>query len=215
MPAGWSSSVAQPLWGLLPAGYAGFLVSLSRDLTEMVATLLLVLILLALRQGRPILAGASWSAGVLTRDTVLLVVVGLALAQVASPMRSRRASRTEVLARLLLAGAAVAMQLIVLDATGAIPATTDTSGNLTRPFAALVHEASLLLHSGTRSALIEVTWLVGLTVVVGLGLASLRHTTASRSASAWRWRSASPARCGTAILSSCGPSPRSGSSPPA
>jgi hypothetical protein len=63
-------------WGLLLAGYWGFLWTLARDLTELVAAVGILGCLLALRRGRPVLAALILSVGVLARETVFLFVLG-------------------------------------------------------------------------------------------------------------------------------------------
>lgn len=67
------------LWGLLPVGYPGIVVSLARDLTEVTALALLVGGLAALARSRPVLAAAAFTAGSLCRETALLAPLALFL----------------------------------------------------------------------------------------------------------------------------------------
>jgi hypothetical protein len=66
-----------PLWGLLVAGFFGFLWSLGRDLTELTEAVFVVAGLLAVRHGRPVVAGLMLSAAVLAREPALVVVGAL------------------------------------------------------------------------------------------------------------------------------------------
>ncbi len=70
-----------PLWGLLIAGFWGFLWTLSWDLTELTEAVFLVAGLLAIRKGRPVLAGVLLSAAVLAREPALIVVGAIFLAR--------------------------------------------------------------------------------------------------------------------------------------
>lgn len=66
-----------PWWGLVPAGWAGFLVALSLDLSEVLAAALLLGALLALRRARWAPATALLVAAALTRETTLLVALAI------------------------------------------------------------------------------------------------------------------------------------------
>jgi hypothetical protein len=68
------------LWGLLIAAYPGFAYSLSLDLTEIVATACLLAGLLALRRRRYRAATIALVLAVLTRETTVIVPVGVLLA---------------------------------------------------------------------------------------------------------------------------------------
>jgi len=70
-----------PLWGLVLAGYWGFLWTVSRDLTEVVTAAGIIGGLLALRHGRPLLGALALSIAVLSRETVLVVIAALCLAR--------------------------------------------------------------------------------------------------------------------------------------
>jgi hypothetical protein len=72
------------LWGLLLAGYFGFFMSAGNDLTEPVAAACLLGGIIAYRRGRPVLAGAAFGYGTLTRETVLLVPLALGLTRLIS-----------------------------------------------------------------------------------------------------------------------------------
>lgn len=78
-----------PGWGLLMAGYWGFLWTISRDLTEILATMFVVAGLLAIRRNRNLLAALSLSAAVLTRETVLVLLLALLASRVFEFIRRR------------------------------------------------------------------------------------------------------------------------------
>lgn len=68
------------LWGLVLALYPGFMLTLARDLSEIVAACLLVAALLAVRARKTPVAAALLALCVLTRETSLIVVAALLLA---------------------------------------------------------------------------------------------------------------------------------------
>jgi hypothetical protein len=71
------------LWGVVFAFYPGFLLTLARDLTEIVAIAFLLAGLLAMRSKRFIAATVFLSVSVLARETGILMVVGILLTWVA------------------------------------------------------------------------------------------------------------------------------------
>lgn len=86
-------SLAQPAYlGLVFPLYPGFLVSLDRDLTEIVAGTCLLGSLLLLRQRRYIPATIALTFGVLARETVMLTAITLLLVWLAHVVRRRPAS---------------------------------------------------------------------------------------------------------------------------
>jgi hypothetical protein len=70
-----------PLWGLLLAGFFGFLWTVGRDLTEVTEAVFVVAGLVAVRAGKPVLAGLMLSVAVLAREPALIVVGALCLAR--------------------------------------------------------------------------------------------------------------------------------------
>jgi hypothetical protein len=79
-----------PIWGVAVVIYPGLLISLSRDLAEVMEACLLVGSLVMLRQARAWAATALLSAAVLTRETATLVPVAMLLASVMSWLRGER-----------------------------------------------------------------------------------------------------------------------------
>ncbi|HEY8044862.1 MAG TPA: hypothetical protein VIF35_11380 [Streptosporangiaceae bacterium] len=108
------------LCGLLLAGYFGFFMSVGNDLTEPVAAACLLGGIIACRRGRPVLAGAAFGYGTLTRETVLLVPLALGLARLIS--WARRAARPGAagLAWAVPVMMFAAWQLVLRQATGSV-----------------------------------------------------------------------------------------------
>ncbi|HEY1653081.1 MAG TPA: hypothetical protein VGG09_14450 [Acidimicrobiales bacterium] len=174
-------------WGLLLAGYFGFLFSLGRDLTEICEACFVVAALLLLRRGRPVAAGFVLAAAVLSRETALVVVAGIGVVALADVVRRRRRpGRADAAWLVPLAGYA-GWQLIGWAQLGSIPFGSDTENNLTYPFVsvaeALGHNLAQLPseHAGVWLAQLAV-----LAIVVGTAGLSLAASRASRvEKSAW------------------------------
>lgn len=79
------------LWGLAFCAFTGFATTLSRDLLEITTAALLLGALLALRFGRPWLATLALTAGVLTRETLIIVAGAIALTRIVDLVRRRAA----------------------------------------------------------------------------------------------------------------------------
>ena len=68
----WARSLGRhAVWGLLPAGYFGFVWGLSRDLTEITTLTLVIAGIVAWRSDRFVLAGVTFAAAALDRETAL------------------------------------------------------------------------------------------------------------------------------------------------
>lgn len=183
------------LWGLVLAGYFGYLLSLGRDLTEITAALLLVAGLLALRQNRPVLAGVALAAAVLTRETAMVVVGALALVDLAArlagrwgrvagggssppgggPSRSLAGeSRTpwRGVAWVVPGVAFVAWQVVVRLSVGRVAGTSDVAANLAVPF--LAPARAVAHYIAGLPALVSVLWCWELFVLVVLSAYAAR-----------------------------------------
>lgn len=68
-----------PFWGLIFAIYPGFLFTLSRNLTEILQTLFLLVTLIMIKKHRFLTAALMLTLAVLTRETVLVVAISLVL----------------------------------------------------------------------------------------------------------------------------------------
>jgi hypothetical protein len=174
-------------WGLLVAGYFGFLFSLGRDLTEICEACFVVAGLLSLRRGRPVWAGLALAAAVLSRETALVVVAGVALVAVRDVVRGRRRPVRADLAFFLPVVLYAAWQAIGWAVFGSIPIGSDGENNLTYPFVSMAQAvASNLGQLPSEHAAVWLAELVALgTLVVVAGLTLPRSR--ARPAEKWAW----------------------------
>lgn len=139
-------------WGLLVAGFWGFVFSIGRDLPEVVASCFLVGGLVALRRQRAVLAGLLFAGAVLTLETTLDVVIAVGLVGVVELVRRRRRPGTWDLAWAIPGVAFVGWQLVGLAATGVLPMRADSGDNLAVPVVhmvgAIVYYLERLAHVG-------------------------------------------------------------------
>jgi hypothetical protein len=125
-------------WGLLVAGFWGFVFSIGRDLPEVVASCFLVGGLVALRGQRPVTAGLLFAGAALTLETTLDVIIAVALVCLFElGRRARRPGRRD-LAWAIPGVAFVAWQLVGLAATGVLPMRADGGDNLAVPVVHMV-----------------------------------------------------------------------------
>jgi hypothetical protein len=168
-------------WGLVVAGFWGFLWTLGRDLTELVAAAAVVAGLLAIRRRRFIVAGLVLGVGVLSRETVLVLIAAIVLARVVGWVRfasgrrpraftggagdlTRSGPGREDVPWLLPLAAFVGWQGAVWARTGTIPIRSSGRSNVGAPFSGLVHgfdhySSLLLAHDA-------VIWMAELAVLV-------------------------------------------------
>lgn len=142
MAVGWLAGMyaqrlgAHALWGALVAFYPGLLITLSRDLTEIVELALLLGGLLLLRAGRAPAAAALLALAVLARETAVVVAGAVLLVEA---LRTAR-DRTE-LPRLLVLAIPVAVfavwQSALLLLWGETPVGAG-SGNIGAPLLGLI-----------------------------------------------------------------------------
>jgi hypothetical protein len=126
------------LAGLLLPSYFGIITSLSRDTAEPLAAACLVAGLLAIRARRPVLAALLLVYGVLTRETVMVAVVAIAVVRVTSLLRRQHSARfgLDDLPWLLPTVAFFAWQVVVKAATGSFALLADSGRNAGEPFIA-------------------------------------------------------------------------------
>ena len=91
----------RPAWGLLIPAYWGYLWTISRDLTELVAAAALVGAMLAIRRDRPVVAALCLTVGVLGRETVLVFIAAVGLARVVAWFRAGSGRTTALSGRAL------------------------------------------------------------------------------------------------------------------
>jgi len=166
------------LWGVFLPLYAGFLLTLSRDLTEILEITLLLGSLLLIRRGRPIVATALLSLAILTKETALLVAVAALLVYV---FNWRKRSDAEAV-RWYFFGVPVVIfviwQVVLFFNWGVFPIHASGNSNLGIPFVAPVTflMGSFLRTPFQRHYFIEAIFLIGFTIGI---LYHLRATTAS------------------------------------
>jgi hypothetical protein len=192
-----------PLWGLLIAGFWGFLWTLSRDLTELTEAVFLVAGLLAIRKARPVLAGVLLSAAVLAREPALIVVGAIFVARVWVLFRpgsgavvdgpgtgpstnirlgsgvGLRSGRFSDVAWALPLVVFTGWQLAVRVGTGSVAMFAPTDNNVGLPFDGLVHGIVHYLELLPHKASLEWGWELAVLALIGtLAALSLRTSTA-------------------------------------
>jgi hypothetical protein len=193
------------IWGLVVVAYWGFLWSLSRDLTEIVATMFVVAGLLAIRRRHPIYAALALSAAVLTRETALMVVAAVFLSRLVTIFRQRRGrtptsntlgvslyddspasatGRSLISARDAVWAMPVAVfaawQAAVFERTGQLPLHASGSANVGVPFVGFAHGFSHYWHMLPHTA--SLLWFGELAI---LGAIGVMGAMALRGSTAW------------------------------
>lgn len=172
------------LWGLLLAGYWGYLFSLGRDLHEIVTGLFVLAGLLAYRRARtssrtgPMLAAtAALSIAVLARETALLVVVAIAVVRLWDIVHRRSRPKALEAVWLVPIGVFVAWQAVCAAAVGEAPTLDSGPAQVGPPVVALVDAVGTAfgdLVSGKRAAaallLVQLAALAVVVVLAGLRL---------------------------------------------
>jgi hypothetical protein len=165
-------------WGLLLPASFGFLWTLSRDLTEITEAVFLVGGFVALRRGRPVLAGVVFSAAVLSRETALVAVACVAVVQVGRWWRERREPR-QAAAWVIPVVVFAAWQVVIWVQTGHLAATGSGARNTALPLRGFVDGLSHYVHDLPHAA--ALLWfgeLVVLVIVVGSAALAWRVTSA-------------------------------------
>jgi hypothetical protein len=98
------------LWGAALALFPGFLLSLSRDTTEIVAGFFLLAYILSISRGKPYAAGLALSLAVLGKETALIAAAGLFLSLL--PARSWPALRGRLRANWFTIAAPVVVYIL-------------------------------------------------------------------------------------------------------
>jgi hypothetical protein len=127
------------MWGLLLAGYFGFMTGLDRDLTEPLGAACLLAGILAYRRRHPLLAAVAFAYGSLTRETVLVAPAALAIVRLVEMSRRRTRPSADDLAWIIPGAVFVAWEVVLKAATGAFPILNDGGKNAGLPLSAAVH----------------------------------------------------------------------------
>jgi hypothetical protein len=125
------------IYGLLIAGYFGFLFSLGRDLTEICAASFLLAGIVALRRSRPVLAGVLLAAAALSRETALAFAVAVGVVSVVEIARRRRSPGRKDAAWIIPGVVFFAWQIVGRTQYGVFPIRADAGDNLGPPFKAM------------------------------------------------------------------------------
>lgn len=169
------------LWGVLFAAYPGFVVSLTNDLTEIVAAALVLGALGLLRSRRDALAVLGLAGAALARETTLLLAVAVALARGVAAPRGPRSWLPFALPLLLL----LAWQAVLGVRWGAVPA--GQSGEaFDPPFLGIL--AAAWLNGERFSGAQAAVWAAAIGVVLGtiaLGARAMRTARLAHERIAW------------------------------
>jgi hypothetical protein len=167
------------LWGLMFAGYFGFVFSLSRDTTEPLAAAFLLGGFLACRRQGWFLAAGLFACGCLTRETVLVAVGSLTLVRVVTWVRRRSRPGSQDVAWVLPVLAFGAWQLVVHHVIGEYPYVADTSSNGGVPLAGLIDGLGSHLHQLTGGSPAASVWFLEVAVLTLFVVSAARSLTST------------------------------------
>jgi hypothetical protein len=204
------------LWGLLFAFAPGLIVGLSRALTEPLSWALLLVGLVCWVDRRYLLAGATFTAGILTRETVGVGLLGLGIGLLIDHQRSGRwdlRRRGPAYATLVLPVLALlCWQLVLRSRWGSLPAGA-SGNNLGLPLLGVARTlfntrlSGRLIPTGVPMAVLWAVERFWLLLVIGFAALSARRSDAAGSPALGvgeRWRcSRSAWRDGCTTSSSC------------
>ena len=122
------SAGRNPSWGLLLAFYPGFVLTLSRDLSEIATAALLLWGLLLLRHSREIPAVIILSVAVICRETTLLLPAATAAALILAPRGDHSAPRLRGLLFLIPLLVYAGWQVFLCERWGTLPVQRATGG---------------------------------------------------------------------------------------
>ena len=129
-----------PVWGLLVAMSSGLVMSLSRDLCEVVMVAALVGGALAVGRRRPAWAALAWSVAVLSHEQSLVVVGAYAAVRVVGLVRSRARPTAADAAWAVPVAVFAAWQVACRLAIGSFPILGSAGKNTDLPFVGLLPE---------------------------------------------------------------------------
>ncbi len=168
-------------WGLLLPGYFGLVTSLCRDTAEPVAAACMVAGLLAIRLRRRRPAALLLAFGVLTRETVMVLVAAIAIVRIAGFLRRRYRPGRDDIVWALPAAAFVVWELLVFVFAGTLPMVSDGGRNAGTPFVAPFEALkSNLAHIDWHSYNAIDVWLAEVAVLLVFAVAALCSLRTSR-----------------------------------
>ncbi len=194
-----------PLFGLAFSGFFGFVMSLSRDLTEITEAAFLLAGLLAYLSHRSVLAGIFLALAVLSKEPTVIVVAGLGLSEIAAQLlprffapnnsgigdpsvpvnlRKRNAwSRNAIWLIPLLTFSA--WQFVIREQTGRIPILSVSGHNAGVPLVGFVQ--GLQNYFSSISSPTTILWLLELVLLVYIGVLAFVHFRDSTAPNALKW----------------------------
>jgi hypothetical protein len=168
-------------WGLLLPGYFGLVTSLCRDTAEPVAAACMVAGLLAIRLRQRRLAALLLAFGVLTRETVMVLIAAIAIVRLTGFLRRRYRPERDDIVWVLPAAAFVVWELLVFLFTTHLPVLADGGRNAGTPFIAPFEALrSNLHHIDWHSYNAIDVWLAEVGVLLVFAVAALFSLRSSR-----------------------------------
>jgi hypothetical protein len=167
------------LLGLLFAAYPGFVYTLGFDLAEIMASTLLLSGVICLRRGQALPTALLWTLAALTRETTVVVPIGMALAWAWQAFRGRsgRMPISGLIASLIPLMAAAAWQVYLHHAWGHFGFESGRENNLRFPFAGLFAERTAFSPI-SGAGLFRLVSLGFIMLVITIGLLVVRRSSA-------------------------------------
>lgn len=165
-----------PLWGLVFAGFPGFLFTLRLDLSEIMATALMLAAFVALDERRSNVAAILMTLAVLTKETTLVAAAALGMLALMTKLRRRVGPPLRVAT--FPAIAYLTIQVVLWKNWGRAPV-TEGSGNIGLPFVGMVQEFSRWAIPHSTSEAFRPIGLVLLALFLGASIVALRRGKAS------------------------------------
>lgn len=166
----------QALWGILLPLYPGFLLSLTRDTTEILEATLLLGSLLLVRRRSFFWATLLLALAVLTRETAVLVAAAALVVYLRNVWKTQTIEEVTWYYAVVPIAAFVAWQFILFHVWGELPLMASSGSNLGIPFVALISSILAAAKLQQVRKLTELTFLIGFVLAV---LYCLRSSTAA------------------------------------
>ncbi len=163
-----------PWWGLAFCCFGGFVVTLSRDLTELTSSVLLLAAILSLRRERYFWAAGLLSVGVLARESVGVLVAALAIVRVVGLLRRQHGFGPSDIAWGVPTVVFIGWQAILAHAFGVIPVLS-AQGATGLPGVAAVHAFAGWMLRPTPETMLALTGTCSLVLLLALMLPVLRE----------------------------------------
>ena len=166
------------LWGIAPAMYYGFAFTLSKDLTEIVEVVFLLLGLLAAHKHRFILSALALSGAVLTRESAVLFVPFVAAWRLFTLVKQRQRPSGIDLTWIVPPLAFGLWQLVVRMGTGRFPLAAERENTINIPGWPLLRALPDLFDDLSLQGVVHLAEVFVLVGVVVFALMSMRTSAA-------------------------------------